>query len=71
MVTLNYLFIFLGANVNITDKFQRTALHWAARFDNKLAVQKLLKLRVNYQAKDIEGNTAFDIARHKKYYEIS
>lgn len=68
--TMEYL-VTNGANVNMTDKFKRTALHWAARFDNKLAVEKLLKLKINYQAQDVEGNTAFDIGRNKKFYEVT
>ena len=60
-----------GSNVNNVDRFKRTALHWAARFDNKLTVEKLLKMKINYMAQDVEGNTAFDIARNKKYYEVS
>jgi ankyrin repeat protein len=54
-----------GSSLNKQDKFNRTALHWAARFDNHQVVQKLLDLGIQYGVKDNEDNTAFDIARMK------
>lgn len=68
--TMEYL-VKQGADVNAVDRFNRSALHWAVRFENKDVVEKLLKLKVNYLLQDLEGNTAFDIARSKKYYEIA
>ena len=68
--TMEYL-IKNGADINMVDKFNRTALHWAARFENGQTVDKLLKLKINYSIQDIEGNTAFDIARSKKFYEVA
>ena len=33
-------------NINAVDKFNRTALHWVARYDNKAMVKKLLELGI-------------------------
>jgi len=68
--TMEYL-LKMGAYINETDNFKRTALHWAAKSECKEVVQKLLDNRADYTLVDIEGNTAFDIARYLKYYEIA
>jgi ankyrin repeat protein len=36
-------------NINAIDKFDRTALHWVARYNNKQMVKKLLDLVINYE----------------------
>lgn len=51
-----------GADVNITDKFHRTALHWACRFDSQIVCQKLLDLGARTSLTDIEGLTCSELA---------
>ena len=58
-------------NVNHMDKFNRTALHWAARYNNVAMVRKLLDLGVNYDIKDVEGLSAFDLAKLNGSYEVA
>jgi ankyrin repeat protein len=50
-------------NVNAVDKFNRNALHWVARYNNKTMVKKLLDIGVNYEEVDVEGLTPFELAR--------
>ena len=52
-----------GANVNTTDEFKRSCLHWACRFNNEALVTTLLSLGIKWQMVDIEGKTAFDICQ--------
>ena len=35
-------------NINHLDKYLRTALHWACRYNNKEMVEKLVFLGINY-----------------------
>jgi ankyrin repeat protein len=50
------------ADVNNTDRLHRTALHWAARFNNVKVAQKLLSLRVKVDSLDIESISAGELA---------
>ena len=43
------------AEVNLLDRFQRNALHWACRFNSQRLIEKLLELGCHYEMKDIEG----------------
>ncbi len=36
-------------NINLTDKFNRNALHWAARYNNQTMAKKLLDCGINYE----------------------
>ena len=47
-----------------------TPLHWAARANLK-SVQILLKAGANKEAKDAQGNTAYDLAKKHKRPEIA
>ena len=58
-----------GADINCTDKFHRSALHWACRFNNVKMIQKLLSLNINYNNTDIEGQSAKDLAHNFKNFE--
>jgi len=49
--------------VNAVDKLNRTALHWAARYNNRAMVKLLLDLGVKPDAIDIEGLTAYELAK--------
>lgn len=60
-----------GANIDALDKFKRTALHWATRFDNQVVVSWLLHLGISYWLRDVEGMSAFDLAWNKKFYEVA
>ena len=51
-----------GANINATDKFHRTALHWACRFDSQIVTQRLLQLGAKTTLTDIEGLLPADLA---------
>jgi len=53
--TVEYLAIHVRVNVHTADRFKRTALHWAARYDNVHMIKKLLNLDLNYVQMDGEG----------------
>ena len=44
-----------GADINHTDKFHRTSLHWACRFDGVIVCKRLLDLNAKTNLTDIEG----------------
>ncbi len=50
-------------DVNIRDRFIRSPLHWAARFNNVKIAKILLVYGVKYDQTDIEQKTAMDVAR--------
>lgn len=60
-----------GCHINEVDKFNRTALHWVARYNNKQMVRKLLDIGVLHGSVDIEGLTAYDLAKQYNNYEIA
>jgi ankyrin repeat protein len=47
----------------IKDKWHRTPLHWAARWNNDVMVTCLLDLGMGLYKKDGEGKTAKEIAK--------
>ena len=51
------------ANIHTSDRIKRTALHWAARFNNTKVVQLLLNLGLSYQALDYESMTPQDLCQ--------
>ena len=57
-------------NINEVDKFNRTALHWSARYNNRQMVRKLLDIGIDYELVDVEGLTAFDLAKANGNYEV-
>ena len=52
------------------DKLQRNALHWACKFNQEEVARVLLRLGINYEAKDFEENKPIDIAKEKGYKEL-
>ena len=61
--TTEYLAVQCKSEVNVVDKMKRSALHWAARFDNPKMVSLLLKLKVDKKALDIDKMTPKDLAK--------
>ncbi|WP_455198591.1 ankyrin repeat domain-containing protein [Kaarinaea lacus] len=59
-----------GINANARGLKQRTALMAAVNFDKPEVVKVLLSKGADPQAKDVDGNTAFSVARDKGYTEI-
>ena len=43
------------ADLNAIDRFLRTALHWACRFNNSTMVKKLVDMDIRCDNHDIEG----------------
>ena len=41
-------------DLNQTDRFHRSCLHWACRFNNVRIIECLLKLNIAYNNEDIE-----------------
>jgi ankyrin repeat protein len=54
LITVEMLHKEGNCNINDYDKFQRTALHWAARYNNRQMVRKLLDIGVNFKLRDVE-----------------
>ena len=44
-----------GADVDVLDRLDKNALHWAARYDNRRVVERLLQLKITYDQVDVEG----------------
>jgi len=53
-----------GVNVDITDNFNNTALHVAARAKNLTSVKFLINKGINLEAKNLAGKTAVTIRRN-------
>lgn len=71
--TIDYLAIECNSDTSIEDKFERTPLHWAARYNNAAVVEKLIQMDFDYLKIDGEGFTPLDLARdhrHKESIEI-
>ena len=58
-------------NINHIDRFQRTALHWAARYNNRAMAKKLIDLGIDVEARDKEGLTALELAKQQNCYEAA
>ena len=52
------------------DKFRRTPLHWAARFNNPLIVDILCEVGVKSSLVDMELQTALSLAQHHNHTEV-
>ena len=50
-------------NIHTSDRINRTALHWACRFNNTKVVQILLKLNLNLESTDKESQKPMDLAK--------
>ena len=59
---VDYLAKECDADVNIKDRVNKNALHWACRYSNQKVVAKLLDLRIEYNAKDAENQTPWNLA---------
>ncbi|EKT4501901.1 ankyrin repeat domain-containing protein [Flavobacterium psychrophilum] len=59
-----------NANVNITDKNQKTALIYACFFNKTEIAKLLLKAETNINHKDNDGKTALDYATFNKNTEL-
>lgn len=53
--TCEYMHQTMDVNIDAEDKFKRTALHWAARFNNPKVTQMLLEFNANFNALDVEN----------------
>ena len=51
----------------VYGKTQRTALHWAARYDNYLCLDILINAGADIEAKDIDQATPLSLAAWKKH----
>ena len=60
----------LKCEINCRDKFQRTPLHWAARFANICIVEWLVANGASFHVLDCEGWSALDLAKHHKHEEV-
>ena len=60
--TAEYLAKVVKVNIFIVDRFKRSALHWAARFDNGRMVEFLLSLNLRHDGMDIEAKNPLDLA---------
>lgn len=52
-----------GVNIEATDSYGQTALHWAAKYDSAEIVQLLLDAGANINAKDEDGDTPLQNAK--------
>ena len=59
------------ADVNHFDRFQRTALHWACRFDSCKVAEVLLNMKANPNARDIEQLTPVMLAKNYNNNEVA
>ena len=57
--------IHAGADVNIIDNTEQTALHWATCYGHDKCVQLLLDAAVDMNSKDKDGVTALLLAAHE------
>eukprot|EP00347_Sterkiella_histriomuscorum_P012762 403367319 len=71
LITVEVLAKEYNCNINHLDKFNRSALHWAARYNNRAMVKKLLDLGINIELKDMEELTAFELAKQHGGYEVA
>lgn len=61
--TTEYLADECELEVNIVDSMNRSALHWAARFNNPQMVTLLLNLKVDEKLLDVDKMTSKDLAK--------
>ena len=61
--TVEFLANTVKVNIHTTDRFRRTAIHWAARYNNVSVFELLLSLGLNYQALDCESMTPMELAK--------
>ena len=64
--TMEYLMDDLKCDIHAKDKYNRTALHWAARFRNLGVVEFLTAAGLSFNTLDIEGWSALDLAKHHR-----
>ena len=61
--TVEFLAETIKVNLHTSDRFKRTAVHWAARYNNVSMFQLLLRLGLNHQALDIEAMSPMELAK--------
>lgn len=71
LITVEVLARHGKCNVNALDKLNRTALHWAARYNNRPMVKLLLDLGVLAETKDFEDLTAYELAKTNGCYDVA
>jgi ankyrin repeat protein len=58
-----------GCKIDVLDKFRRSPVHWACRFNMSRMVEVLNELGVFIDSLDSEGQTPTDIARFHRCLE--
>lgn len=56
-----------GADINYQNKFKRTALHYCASLGHGKVLRILLERLADLDLKDINGNTAYDLAEKENF----
>nr|XP_033796121.1 ankyrin repeat domain-containing protein 22 [Geotrypetes seraphini]XP_033796122.1 ankyrin repeat domain-containing protein 22 [Geotrypetes seraphini]XP_033796123.1 ankyrin repeat domain-containing protein 22 [Geotrypetes seraphini] len=59
-----------GTDVNATDYYGNTALHYACKMKNQGIISILLEAHADPSIKNMDGETAVDIARRLKFIKI-
>ena len=59
------------ADINHIDKFRRTSLHWACRFDSCKVAEVLLNLKASVAIKDIENMSPKELALKYSNREVA
>ncbi|XP_030058933.1 ankyrin repeat domain-containing protein 22 isoform X2 [Microcaecilia unicolor] len=59
-----------GTDVNATDYYGNTALHYACKMKNQGIISILLEAHADPSLKNLDGETAEDIARQLKFSKI-
>jgi len=60
----------VGCKTDGVDRFRRTPLHWAARFNNPIMIDVLCEAGVKTSQLDSEMNTASSLAQYHNHAEV-
>ncbi len=58
-------------NINAPDHYGYTALHWAAQNGHPFCVYLLKRAKADFSVKDLNGNTAADLARQHGHDQVA